>query len=674
MDEKTKAKKRMDALRDEINRHNKLYYQDDAPEITDGQYDLLFRELKDLEAAYPDLGAPDSPTRRVGAPPAEKFSPVVHAAPMLSLDNGFSLDEIRQFEQKIQRQLGSDQPIEYLVEPKIDGLAVELVYDSGRLIQASTRGDGKVGEDITANIKTILTVPMTLASRRNLAIPERLEARGEVYMPLEDFHKLNEKREKQDLPRFANPRNAAAGSLRQLNSRVTATRPLNIFCYGAARPESLGASTQYQLIDFFRLWGLRANPDGKVCGSIEEVLDFHRDLERRRPSLPYEVDGLVIKVNDLALQARLGATTRSPRWALAFKFNPPQAETEVVDIGVQVGRTGVLTPVARMKPVEVGGVTVSRATLHNEDEVRRKDVRIGDFVIVQRAGDVIPEVVRIIPEKRPAGAREFVMPKKCPVCDSEVVRLPSEAAGRCQNASCPAQIKESLFHFGSKNALDIDGLGKKLIDQLVERDLVKSSADLYLLGREDLEALPRMADKSARNIIEALEKSKSTTLDRFIFALGVRNVGRRLAQVLADKFGSLEALRQAGPEELEATEEIGPEVARCLVAFMNNDRNRALLDRLTGPEIGIKIKSPERPTDISAFLGRTVVLTGTLERLTRDEAAARVQAAGGRVSSSVSRKTDFVVVGDNPGSKAAKAGELGVAVLTESQFLKMLED
>ena len=639
MDNKKEIRQKIEALREEINRHNKLYYQNDSPEIPDAQYDLLFRELKDLEEDHPEMASPDSPTRRVGAPPTGRFAPVSHATPMLSLDNGFSFDEVKQFEQRIFRHLGSSGPIEYLVEPKIDGLAVELVYDDGKLVQASTRGDGNVGEDITANIKTILTVPMTLTARRKLEIPKRLEVRGEVYMPLEDFNRFNQQREKQNLPRFANPRNAAAGSLRQLDSRITATRPLNIFCYGAARPEELGASTQSELMDFFRIWGLRANPDGSICGSIEEVFEFYQVLEKRREELPYEVDGMVIKVNDLGLQARLGTTTRSPRWALAFKFNPPQAETEILEINVQVGRTGALTPVAKMKPVEIGGVTVSRATLHNEDEVRRKDVHVGDHVVVQRAGDVIPEVVRVIMEKRPENALEFTMPQNCPVCGSEVVRLPSEAVARCQNASCPAQIKERLFHFGSKNALDIDGLGKKLIDQLVDREMVASPADLYLLSQEDLEALPRMAAKSARNIIAALEGGKSPALDKFIFALGIRNVGQHLSRVLASRFGSLENIRRATTEQLEAINEIGPEVARSLVAFMTNERNKELIDRLVGPEIGINILVPEKPEESNeAFRDKTVVLTGTLEKLTRDEAGARIQAAGGRVSSSVSKK------------------------------------
>ena len=571
------------------------------------------------------------------------------------------------------RFLGREEPVTYLVEPKIDGLAVELGYENGRLTQASTRGNGAVGEDVTRNVMTILTVPLTLNERPGAPWPERLEVRGEIYMAREDFDKLNLKREKEGLTKFANPRNAAAGSLRQLDPRLTALRPLNIFCYAASRPETLGVTTQLDLLARLRLWGFRANPDTALCSSVDDIIKFYRDLDARREELPLEIDGLVIKVNDLDLQARLGATTRSPRWALAYKFSPAQAETVVESIEVQVGRTGTLTPVARMSPVEIGGVTVSRATLHNEDEVRPKDVRAGDTVVVQRAGDVIPEVVRVVMEKRPAEAEPFTMPARCPVCSSQVIRLPGEAASRCQNAQCPAQIKEHLFHFGSKNALDIDGLGRKLVDILVDRELARTPDQLYKLTVEDLAALPRLAAKSAQNLIDALEKSRTTDLERFIYALGIRHVGQRLARVLAEHFGDLGDLRRAGAEELADIHEIGPEVAGSLVSFMAEPANQALLDRLTGPETGFTLIPPEKPAGGRALAGKSVVLTGTLSTMTRDEAAARVQAAGGRVTSNVSRKTDYVVVGADPGSKARKAAELEVTVLDEEAFLAMLE-
>ncbi|MBU2549069.1 MAG: NAD-dependent DNA ligase LigA [Proteobacteria bacterium] len=667
------VQERIAHLTSDIERHNRLYYQDDAPEISDDEYDQLFRELKDLEAAYPELAAPDSPTRRVGADPVEKFAQVRHPTPMLSLDNAFTSEEVRDFDARIKRFLGQDGPIAYLVEPKIDGVAIELVYEGGRLVQASTRGNGLVGEDVTTNIKTMQAVPLNLVKRRKLPIPDRLEVRGEVYMPLEAFEKLNEARRAKGEPPFANPRNAAAGSLRQLDHRITARRRLSMFCYAVARPEALGVETQYELLQALNSWELRVNlnpNDLEVCEDLDRIFDFYRRLEQRREELPFEIDGMVIKVNDLALQSRLGDTARSPRWAMAYKFSLVGAETVVEAIDVQVGRTGALTPVAIMTPVRIGGVMVSRATLHNEDEVRRKDVRVGDTVVVQRAGDVIPEVAGVVGDKRPPGTVPFAMPETCPSCDAPVVRLPGEAALRCDNASCPAQIREHLYHFGSKNALDIDGLGGKLIDQLMDKGLVSSPADLYDLTLEQLADLPRMADKSARNLLEALERSRRTTLERFIYALGIRHVGRGLARVLAERFQALEPLRRAEIEELEAIDEIGPKVAASLVSFMLNSRNHSLIERLL--DIGFTLEPPMGNT--GRLAGRTFVLTGALEGLTRAEAKARIQAAGGKISSSVSRNTDYLVVGDKPGRKAREAAELGVAVLDEKAFVELLKE
>jgi DNA ligase (NAD+) len=489
-------------------------------------------------------------------------------------------------------------------------------------------------------------------------------------MELEAFNKLNRKREAEGQSVFANPRNAAAGSLRQLDSRITALRPLTMFCYGTGRPETLGVYTQEQLLRLLRVWELRANPDVALCESVDEILDFHRQITEKRHSLPYEIDGLVIKVNQLDLQTRLGATARSPRWAMAYKFSPAQTETTVEAIEVQVGRTGALTPVAIMSPVSVSGVTVSRATLHNEDEVQRKDIRVGDTVIIQRAGDVIPEVVSVVEDKRPSSSQPFSMPDHCPVCGSEAVRLEGEAVRRCPNASCPAQIKEHLIHFGSKSALDIDGLGRKLVDLLVDRGLVKSPADLYDLTKDQLAALPRMAEKSAQNLIDAFQKSRATDLERFIYALGIRHVGQRLARVLAENYSTVDSLMEADRDTLVTIDEIGPEVAQSVVTFMSNERNRDLIRRLI-QDVGFTLRAPE-PSQAGGLSGKTFVLTGTIDSMTRAEAKSRIQASGGRVSSSVSANTDYVVVGEAPGSKADKAAALGVTVLNEEEFIKLL--
>ncbi|MBW1709310.1 MAG: NAD-dependent DNA ligase LigA [Deltaproteobacteria bacterium] len=672
---KEEIKSRIETLRQEINRHNRLYYQEDAPEISDAEYDRLFHELKELEAAHPELITPESPTQRVGAEPVEKFTPVEHPVPMLSLDNGFNPEDVLEFDKRVKRFFNSTEDISYMVEPKIDGVAVALVYEAGQLVSASTRGNGYVGEDVTGNIKTILTVPLTLTPNKDKPFPDRLDVRGEVYMPLEDFAQLNQRQESKGLAPFANPRNAAAGSLRQLDPRITATRPLNMFCYAVARPELLEVDTQFELLKLLTGWGMRAyNPEAEVCESIQEVLKFYNELEQRRHELPYEVDGLVIKVNSISLQNRLGTTTRSPRWALAFKFAPEVETTVVKAIEVQVGRTGALTPVAHMEPVQVSGVMVSRATLHNEDEVKRKDVRVGDTVIIQRAGDVIPEVVRVIQEERPENTIPFSMPETCPVCGSGVVRLSGEAVHRCVNAACPAQIKQHLFHFASKDALDIDGLGSKLIDLLVDQDMVHDPADLYSLTLEKLADLPRMAEKSAQNLLNALEGSKKTTLERFIFALGIRHVGVHLARILAENYGALEPLLETDAKELEAIYEIGPEVAQSIVTFMTNLKNRDLIQRLTEEKIGITLSPPVKSDTGSPLSGKSLVLTGTLKTMTREEAKARIQSAGGRVAGSVSKKTDYVVGGENPGKKMTQAEELNVKILSEEDFLKILEE
>ena len=665
-------KRQIEELREKIRYHNYRYYVLDDPEISDAEYDRLFRQLVELEQAHPELITPDSPTQRVGAEPLEAFAQVTHRQPMLSLENAFGADELREFDGRVKRFLGRSSGIEYTAEPKIDGLAVELVYENGKLVVASTRGDGYVGEDITANIKTILSVPLALMERKNgRPIPELLEVRGEVYMEIEAFEKLNRERIERGLPPFANPRNAAAGSVRQLDPRVTAKRPLNMFCYGVGEVRGASFETQMELMMALQQWGLRVNRQYiKLCKSIEEAVKYCERLEKDREAFPYEIDGAVIKVNSIELQRRLGEKARSPRWAIAYKFQPNQETTRLIRIEVQVGRTGVLTPVAHLEPVEIGGVTVKRATLHNEEEIQKKDIREGDIVLVQRAGDVIPEVVMPIVSKRTGNEKKFQMPKNCPVCGAEVVRKPGEVASRCPNPNCPAQIKEALKHFVSKGAMNIEGLGDKLITQLIEKDLVKEPADLYTLTKDDLLKLDKVADKAATNLLEAIEKSKKTTLAKFIYALGIRHVGEHIANVLAQHFGNIESLASATEEELMAIDEIGPEIAQSIVSYFEDEDNRRQLKRLL--ECGIQIEAPSRPAK-SPVAGKTFVFTGTLSSMTRSQAKELVERLGGRVASSVSAATDYVVAGASPGSKLAKAREKGVTVLNEEEFLKLVE-
>ncbi len=670
------ARKEVERLRAEIRYHNYRYYVLNDPEISDAEYDKLMRRLQALEEAYPSLVTPDSPTQRVGAQPQKEFAQVRHRIPMLSLENALDQNELREFDERIRRFLGVSEPIEYVVEPKIDGLAVELVYEQGRLVVASTRGDGYVGEDVTQNIKTILSVPLTLDSYKGTRpIPELLEVRGEVYMEKEAFKELNKQRLKQGLPPFANPRNAAAGSVRQLDPRVTATRPLNIFCYGVGEVRGATFKTHMEMMICLQEWGLRVNrPHMRLCPNIDEAARYCKELEEKRTQFPYEIDGAVVKVNRLDYQARLGEKARSPRWAIAFKFKPSQATTRILKIEVQVGRTGALTPVAHLEPVEVGGVVVKRATLHNEEEIKRKDIREGDVVVVQRAGDVIPEVVKVITSKRTGKEKPFRMPENCPVCGAKVVKPKGEVVYRCPNPKCPAQIRESLKHFVSRGAMDIEGLGEKIIDQLVEKGLVKSPADFYSLTKEQLLTLDKIADKSAQNILDAIERSKHTTLSRFIYALGIRHVGEHVADILARKFKSIEALARADEKELEAIPGIGPVIAESIVSFFQDPQNMELVNRLL--EAGIRPEPPpgtEEPTGTQPLAGKTFVLTGTLKSMTRSQAKERILALGGKVASSVSRNTDYVVVGDSPGSKLQKAQELGVKILDERAFLEMLE-
>ncbi len=669
---------RVAELRETLHRANYRYYVLDDPEISDAEYDRLMRELMALEEQYPALRRPDSPTVRVGAPPLTAFDTVAHAVPMLSLDNAFGEGELLDFDRRVRRLLETDDPVRYTAEPKMDGVAVELVYEDGRLRLAATRGDGATGELITENVRTIRSVPLVLRSGDGGPIPSVLSVRGEVFMGLENFRRLNAARlEKGEAP-FANPRNAAAGSLRQLDSRVTAARPLEIYCYGVGHVEGLDVDSHYEMLLRLAGLGFRINPLVQPPGDVSEVIAFHARLMEMRPTLPYDIDGMVVKVDNLKDQRRLGAKSRSPRWAIAWKFAALQETTVVEAIEVQVGRTGAVTPVAHLKPVQVGGVMVSRATLHNADEVRKKDVRIGDVVLVQRAGDVIPEVVKVITSRRAGDEIAFVMPDRCPVCDTALQRPPDEAVTRCVNAACPAQVKARIRHFAAKGALDIDGLGAKLVDQLVDKGLAHDFADLFRLDADTLAGLERMGPKSAENLVAALHRSRRVDLSRFLHGLGIRHVGERAADLLAVRFRSLDALADADADALSAVEGIGPEIAWSVRRFFDNPENRKVIHRLL--EAGVTpIPPPEAAPDADAdpgasspAAGKIFVLTGTLSTLKREEAKALIEAAGGKVTGSVSGKTDYVVAGESPGSKLDKARKLGVTVLDEEGFRDMI--
>ena len=669
------ARRRMEDLREELREHSHRYYVLDRPIVSDGEYDRLMRELEALEAEHPDLVTPDSPTVRVGAPPADEFVKVAHRTPMLSLQNAMDEAEIVEFEARIRRQLGGhDGPITYLCEPKFDGLAVELVYEGGVLTVGSTRGDGLVGEDVTANLRTVQTVPLRL---RGDEVAPLVEVRGEVYMPIADFERMNERRAAAGQPLFANPRNGAAGAVRQLDSSVTASRPVAFFAYGVGVVEGRRFASQGDVLDQARSWGFRVSDLVERRVGISAVVDYWRSVQERRDALPFEVDGVVVKVDSVALQEELGFVSRSPRWAVACKFPPRQEVTRVEAIKVSVGRTGAVTPFAELVPVRVSGVTVSRATLHNLDELRRKDVRIGDWVVVQRAGDVIPEVVAPIPERRDGSEQPFDMPSTCPDCGSEVTRAEGEVVFRCTGGMrCPAQVKESLFHFASRRAMDIDGLGEKLVDQLVERGLVRDVADLYALTHAELAGLERMADKSATNLVDAIEVSRHRPLERCIHALGVRMVGEHVARVLAAHFRTLDALMAATVDELQAVHEVGPKVAENVVEFFRQEVNRDVLRRLREGGVDFPpVEAPEVPDQVGGpdLTGKKFVFTGGMATMTREEAGALVLARGGQVAGSVSKKTDFVVAGSDAGSKLQKAEALGVAILDEAAFRALLE-
>jgi DNA ligase (NAD+) len=657
-------------LRADIDRHNYRYHVLDDPEVSDAEYDRLLTQLRRLESENPELIVPDSPTQRVGGAPVAAFAQVRHRVPMLSLDNAFEPEDVVAFDRKVRERLETEREIDYACEPKLDGLAVSLTYRQGSLEVAATRGDGSVGEDVTHNIRTIQSVPLRLAGSGH---PDLLEVRGEVVMSIPGFREMNRKAAERGEKTFVNPRNAAAGSLRQLDPRLAASRPLEIFFYAAGNVEGRKLPGRHsETLALLREWGLRTSPESRVVQGVEGLLAFYEDIGNRRSSLRYQIDGVVYKVDELLLQRELGFVARAPRWAIAHKFPADEEMTRVRAVEWQVGRTGALTPVARLDPVFVGGATVSNATLHNIEELQRKDVRIGDTVVLRRAGDVIPEVVKVMVEQRPPGAVPVELPAKCPICGSDVEREEGEAIARCTGALvCPAQLKESLRHFASRRAMDIEGLGSKLVDQLVESGMVEDAAGLFRLQAAQLSELDRMGDKSAAKLAEALERSKSTTLARFLFALGIRDVGEATAESLAKHFRTLKALREAPVEVIEEVQDIGPITAAHVRAYMDESRNAGVIDQLV--ELGVRW--PETPAATSKggpLEGKTFVLTGRLASLSRDEAGDLIRGAGGSVSGSVSRKTDFVVAGDEAGSKLKKANDLGLKILEENEFLKLL--
>lgn len=664
-----KLAKDAEKLRQQLNEYNYHYYVLDEPIISDAEYDELYKKLKEIETHHPELITIDSPTQRVGAKPLKAFAELKHVVPMLSLDNAFADEDVVAFDQRIKDRLKINHDIEYVCEPKLDGLAVTMHYQHGVLIKAATRGDGETGEDITENIRTIAMVPLCLHGDD---FPAYLEVRGEVYMPKKGFLALNKRAEQRGEKIFVNPRNAAAGSLRQLDSNITASRPLEIFCYGVGIVEGGKLpETQAHMLQGLKTWGFRVNSDNKVVKGAEGCLAYYHEMQHKRETLPFEIDGVVYKVNAIADQLKLGFVSRAPRWAVAHKFPSEEVITQVEDVEFQVGRTGAITPVARLKPVFVHGVTVSNATLHNMDEIQRKDIHINDTVVVRRAGDVIPEVVMVLKDRRPSHAQVIQLPKNCPVCHSEIEHIEGEAIARCSGGLfCAAQRKEAIKHFASRRAMDIEGLGDKLVDQLVELNLIKNPGDLYTLTLDQLANLDRMAEKSAQNILDALAESKKTTLARFIYALGIREVGEATAKQLAKQYGDLPPLMTATVDALQAIQDIGPVVAHHIVTFFSEEHNQAVIRQLL--TAGIYWEKIDKLSQALPLVGKTFVLTGTLTSLTRDEAKEKLESLGAKVAGSVSAKTYCVIVGADPGSKLDKAKGLGVTVMDEEYFLKFL--
>jgi DNA ligase (NAD+) len=661
------AQQRITELREALHHHDYLYYVEARPEVSDAEYDALVRELKSLEAEHPDLVTPDSPTQRVAGSPTSVFKPVEHRVAMLSLDNATTPDDLREFEARIMRAMPGTR-FAYVCEPKIDGLGIALVYERGRFVRGATRGDGRVGEEVTANLRTIKSLPMVL--RRPLAAATELEVRGEVFIPRAEFAKWNRGLEEAGDPTFANPRNAAAGAVRQKDPAITARRPLDAFLYHLSHAEGATFGTHWETLTALRAAGFKTNPRAARAETIDDVIAYCERLERERDELGYDADGVVVKVDSLEQQRRLGATTHHPRWAIAFKFTARQATTVVEAIEVNVGKTGILTPVAKLTPVELAGVTIRNVSLHNEDELRRKDVRVGDTVLIERAGDVIPYVVQVIVAKRPPNAAEFLFPEQCPACGGVAVRLPDEAYWRCTNTACPAQLKARLRHYGSRRAMDIEHLGEAVVDQLVDRKLVKNFADLYRLTVEQLTELERQGEKSAQNLVATIDGSKRRGLSRLLNALGIPMVGERVAQLLATRFGTVDRLVAASEDALGQVHGIGREIARVVHAFFRDETNRAVIEELR--RVGVEMSEAGATGEPGPLEGKTFVLTGALAKLTRDEARELIHRRGGRVTSSVSKKTNYVVVGDEPGTKADDARRLGVLILDEEAFMELV--
>lgn len=661
------AEKKINELRSLLNKYGYEYYVLDSPSISDAEYDRIYRELVQLEEAFPDLITPDSPTQRVGGQVLEMFNKVQHESPMLSLGNAFGEADLRDFDRRVRQAVGDT--ITYVCELKIDGLAISLKYENGLFVQGATRGDGETGEDITANLKTIRSIPLQIKE------PVTLEVRGEAYMPKRSFEKLNQQKEENGEEPFANPRNAAAGSLRQLDPRIAASRHLDIFLYALANVENIGVESHSGSLDFLDELGFKTNKERRKCADIEEVISFIEEWSEKRPHLPYEIDGIVVKVDSLAQQDELGTTAKSPRWAIAYKFPAEEVVTTLLDIELNVGRTGVVTPTAILTPVKVAGSTVQRASLHNEDLIREKDIRIGDQVVIKKAGDIIPEVVNVVLDSRTGEEKEFRMPEHCPECESELVRLEEEVALRCINPKCPAQIREGLIHFVSRTAMNIDGLGEKVVSQLFAEQLIKDVADLYQLTRDQLLTLERMGEKSVSNLLAAIEASKENSLERLIFGIGIRHVGAKAAKILAMEFEHMDKLAEANLEELTAINEIGEKMADSIVTFFDQEEARELIQKLKDVGVNMTYTGP-RPVQVSQtgsfFAGKTIVLTGKLSILSRNEAKEKIEMLGGKVTGSVSKKTDLVIAGEDAGSKLTKAEELGITVWNEERLVEEL--
>ena len=662
-------KKRIEKLREEISRHNKKYYVENKPEISDREYDILLDELKKLEDVHPEFITPDSPTQKVGGEALKEFKTVEHRVPMLSMDNTYSPEEIIEFDKRVRKNLEIDK-LDYAVELKIDGVSVSLLYENGKFIRGATRGDGFKGDDVTLNLKTIESLPFKLNVKRGMTAPELFEARGEVYLPRKVFLEINEEKEELGEELFANPRNAAAGSLKLLDSSMVAKRHLDMWIYGVGYVKGREFKTQSEALDFLKDAGFRVNPDIKKCDSIEKVIEYCNEWEERRHKLEYDIDGMVIKVDSFSYQKALGQTSKSPRWMIAYRFPAERKETILEDILVQVGRTGALTPVAVLKPIELAGSTVSRASLHNQDEIARKDIKIGDHVLVEKAGEIIPQVVEVIKKKRRGLEKEFLMPRKCPVCGSAVKRLKNEVAVRCENTSCPAQLKERIRHFASREAMDIEGMGDATIAQLVDNKIVKDYGDIYSLKHKEVADMERMADKSASNLISAIQKSKNNSLNRLVYGLGIRHVGVRSAWILASRFKSLDKLARSSIEELQRINEIGPVVADSISNFFRIDENKKVIEKLK--HSGINMEEKDSGIKGANLEGKTFVVTGALEGFSRQEIEELIRRSGGNASSNVSKNTDYVVAGKDPGSKFEKAKRLGVKIINENEFKKLI--